>query len=268
LETESTVAHRSGLPPIWVINLRRSADRRAYISHHLGALGLAFELVEAVDGRELSRETLGALYDPVLARRKLSRELTLGEIGCALSHLRLYRRMLDEDVPEVLILEDDVVIDPACIDILRRPERFPSGWELILLFHNGGHPSYWGRRPLNGTHQIVRFASQAWGCGGYLLRKSAAEKLLRRGYPVRTPSDGLTGGPVDTGVVLYGVSPPPIVPLPEERAPSTMPEAYVFRAMATREQIGWLRFAVQSARVRLFHGFHKYRPLLPRRASQ
>ena len=39
------------MPPIWVLNLRRSPERRAEITEHLARLGLDHELIEAVDGR-------------------------------------------------------------------------------------------------------------------------------------------------------------------------------------------------------------------------
>jgi glycosyl transferase, family 25 len=208
MRDEHTVAGGDGLPPIWVINLRRSLERRAHITRHLRQLGLAFELVEAVDGSELGAEAMRASYDPSRAMRALSRELTPGEVGCALSHLHAYRRMADEGIPSVLIIEDDVVIEPACIDLLRRLDRFPEDWELMLFFHNGGPASYWGRRRLDDGHHSVRFTSHVWGTGGYLLKRSAALKLLRGGYPVHVPSDGLTGGLIPNDIAMYGMSPP------------------------------------------------------------
>jgi len=254
---------RSSVPPIWVLNLRRSVDRREYVTRHLSERGLSFELVESVDGRALGSEVLHSKYDAAEAKRALSRELTPSEIGCALTHLGLYQRMLDEDVPQVLILEDDVVLEPACVEMLHRLERFPEDWELILLFHNGGQASRWGRLRLDATHDVVRFASHAWGTGGYLLKQSAARKLLRIGYPVRVPSDSLTGGGIPNGIALYGVSPPVIHSLPSERAPTTMPETYVYRAAMPTPAQGWLEYAYQRARLRAFALLHTYRPLLP-----
>lgn len=38
------------IPPVWVINLPRCTERRAYISDHLRELGLPFAIVVAVEG--------------------------------------------------------------------------------------------------------------------------------------------------------------------------------------------------------------------------
>lgn len=60
----------------------------------------------------------------------------------------------------------------------------------------------------------------------YLLRQSGARKLLAAGYPIRVPSDHLTGGRIKTRVNLYGISPACIEtlhPYDQPRAPSRKP---------------------------------------------
>jgi len=101
------------MPLIWVINLKRSIERRQHITRHLDGLGLDYELIEAVDGRELSPEELEQAYCSSAAIASIRRELTPGEIGWSLSHLRLYQRQVDERLDEVVILEDDVEIITA-----------------------------------------------------------------------------------------------------------------------------------------------------------
>ena len=43
------------IPPIFVISLARATERRADITRRLDAEGLQYEIVDAVDGRELNR---------------------------------------------------------------------------------------------------------------------------------------------------------------------------------------------------------------------
>jgi glycosyl transferase family 25 len=112
------------LPPTWVINLKRSPERRRYITAHLHELGLPFELIEAVDGRNLTPEDLAAVYGAERAITCIRRELAPGEVGCCLSHLKLYRRMVDENIDEALILEDDVMIQPDFFEIINRKTGF------------------------------------------------------------------------------------------------------------------------------------------------
>jgi glycosyl transferase, family 25 len=212
------------LPPIWVINLKRSVERRAYITRHLDNLGLPYELIEAVDGRALSPQELAVSSGSREARRLIKRELTPGDVGCSLSHLALYRKQLDEGLNEVVILEDDAVVDPALPEILNVREFLPPDWELVSFIRLDSRVSFWGSRPL-GKRRCVKFASIAYGTQGYLLRRSGAEKLLAHGYPVRAPADWLTGGGIRTGLRLYGIDPPCVRALPREQAPTTNPEA-------------------------------------------
>lgn len=215
------------MPPVWVVNLKRSVDRRDFIRAQLKILGVEHEIVEAVDGREVAPDELERCYSPSGARTLVRRELTPGEIGCSLSHLRLYQRQVDEGHEEVLILEDDIVIEPSTLRILANRDVLPPDWELVL-FHRLNDPlvSHWGSRRIGDGFRCVKFASFADGTQGYLLRLSGARKLLAHGYPVRMPADSLTGGWVKTGLRLYGIDPPCIREFSSGPAHSTMPENY------------------------------------------
>ena len=206
----------TSFPTAWVINLARSADRRIYINDHLRSLNLPFEIVEAVDGLTLTADELAGVYDPALAATFGGRELTVGEIGCALSHLRLYQRMVDEHIEEAFILEDDAVIHPGILELLARRGEWPNDWEILLMHHLpwiGGQLNWWHTRFV-GAHRFGRFSRPTYGTAGYLIRQSAAQSLIRQAYPVRIPADHWTGGAVSAGIQIYGVEPPCIEQLP------------------------------------------------------
>ena len=94
--------------PVVVINLPRSADRRDYVAAHLGSLGIPYRLFAAVDGK--------ALTD--VQRARYGASLPAGAIGCAESHLALLREIADGEDEFVCILEDDVELAPAVVDLL------------------------------------------------------------------------------------------------------------------------------------------------------
>jgi len=116
--------------PIWVINLKRDVARKDFMVEQLERLGLPYELIEAVDGSTLSEEEM-SIVSPELSEQRIYRQLTHGEIGCALSHIRLWERMVREDIHEVLIFEDDVLIGRNMVDILLNREKLPQNWEHI-----------------------------------------------------------------------------------------------------------------------------------------
>ena len=92
----------------YVINLARSVDRRAHITAELKKTGLDYQIVTAVDGRDLDLSD-PAIVEPSLATKTAS---MAGAAGCALSHLIAYRNMIADGLDEVLVLEDDVILPP------------------------------------------------------------------------------------------------------------------------------------------------------------
>jgi hypothetical protein len=72
----------------------------------------------------------------------------------------------------------------------------------------------------------VRLTIPMSGSFGYLIRRSAAEKLLATGYPVRVPADALCGGTLRAGVRLYGIDPPLVS---HRESESSMPDAHALR---------------------------------------
>src|ERR1700704_4561619 len=94
--------------PVAVINLPQSADRRAYIAAHLGALGIPFSFFSAIDGSQLSA-TVRARYEPTIPA---------GAMGCAESHLALLRDIAEDDAEFVCVLEDDAELAPEAMQLL------------------------------------------------------------------------------------------------------------------------------------------------------
>lgn len=241
----------SDLPPVWVISLRRSTERRAHITKHLKEHNLPFEFFDAIDGQTLTPDQL-ARYDAQQAQQCMGRELVRAEIAIALSHLTLYQRMIDQNLDEVLVLEDDVVLKPEFLEILNRRASFPNGWELVLLCHTWGIISAWYHQPIFRATEVVKFSRSVMSSAAYLLRQSGARKLLAAGYPVRVPSDNLTGGRVKTNVKVFGISPACVETLhPGDPTQSTIPEAINLR-FQNRARLGKMgRFAVAWHRLKL-----------------
>src|SRR5215469_4062057 len=95
----------------YVINLARSTDRRAHITAELKKTGLDYEIVTAVDGRELDLSD-PALIDPSMpyidpSLPIVDTGLAAGSAGAALSHLSVYRKIIADGLDKALVLEDD-----------------------------------------------------------------------------------------------------------------------------------------------------------------
>ena len=175
---------------IFVINLEKDLARRESISAQLEALGLTYEMVPAVYGAGLSVEDRSKLYDDRKAKLHRSRSLTPAEIGCALSHLRVYRTMIEHGIDHALILEDDVTL--------------PSGLKLFLddcsKCMDPTAPSVWLLAPAEGdktstnpvaigaSHHLLPYRSGFYA-SSYLVTLPAAQALLAELRPVSDVAD-------------------------------------------------------------------------------
>lgn len=192
--------------PIFVINLERNKERRDFALQRLANLGLGAEAFPAVDGKTLKLEELEktGIYNDVVSHEKFSRSLSMGEIGCTWSHLKLYQKMLDEDIDLALILEDDaMLVDDALPALASLIKNFPSECDVVQLIYECKDHSLL-------APGIVKFHSKTCmpvASAGYLVRKSGARKLLAEGYPIRYPADSFIGRSPRWGTIVYGALP-------------------------------------------------------------
>ena len=172
--------------PILVINLRGSTGRWSKASAELAAAGLAFERLEAVDGRLLPQVELDRLapWDQAAFFKPLSP----GEVGCYLSHLAAAERIVREGWPRALVLEDDFLLGEgfgarladllgascAAPDLIKLEGARSGGQSLAIL--GSGHQLLRNRRPPSRT------IAQLWSLGG-------ARKFLAASRELRRPVD-------------------------------------------------------------------------------
>jgi glycosyl transferase family 25 len=195
-----------------VISLARAEERRRNVVEQFGALGLPYELVDAVDGTMLDPETR-ARSSQHRALFEVGRPLTDGEVGCSLSHLRVYERMVAERVPEVLVVEDDVRPTAALADVLAARDALPPDWQVVTLhsLFATADPQPVPGPPLADGYRVCRYRRIPFGTQCTLVSLSAARRLVDVGYPVRMPADELLYRRRPAGLRVYGIEPSPVV---------------------------------------------------------
>lgn len=167
---------------IFVISLKSSSERRALITKNLNELGLEFEILDAIDGRSLTESEI------VLSTRALNYAVERGEIGCSLSHLSVYARMIAMDISDALVLEDDAIPSPELPEILRALEAKHSDKPLVTVLTKIDQYIAAPEQQLSDNHCIHRFI-EGTGAYGYIINKTAARKLIEFLYPVWLVSD-------------------------------------------------------------------------------
>ncbi len=103
--------------PIFIINMEKDKERRAFMSRQMHDLGLHYEFVV---GRAGDDPLVLAACDDALAIKEHGKVLMKGEKGCAFSHRSIYEKMLKENIKEALILEDDAVLPKDIFTILEK----------------------------------------------------------------------------------------------------------------------------------------------------
>ncbi|XOQ53599.1 MAG: LPS biosynthesis glycosyltransferase [Succiniclasticum sp.] len=165
-----------------IISADRALDRKAAITENFNRLGLEPHFFPAIMGDELSPQELAKLAgDEGL--------LTKGEIGCALSHLKIYRDFLATDAPYWFVFEDDIQLTKEFVRDLPQLCSFMdslSGPAVLLLKRIRGHA-----RIVHEVHQgchILHSLSGSTACA-YVINRKAAENLLRAQTPVKFEID-------------------------------------------------------------------------------
>jgi len=113
----------------YVINLARSADRRMHMSVELQKVGIPYEFVDGVEGQDLDL-TNPQVIDPSVLATDWFRP---GIAGCALSHLRVYEKILLDNLDWALVLEDDAILPNDLEDLVGTLAGHMNGAEVALL---------------------------------------------------------------------------------------------------------------------------------------
>ncbi|HQC81155.1 MAG TPA: glycosyltransferase family 25 protein [Accumulibacter sp.] len=199
--------------PIYVVNLPAAVRRRERMQTHLAELGLPdSRIFPGVLGSDLSEQALAERYDDAGARAASGRAFTRGEVGCALSHLAIYREMCRLNQPFSLIFEDDCTVHPDLPALLPAIGRWlAAGTPRVLLL--SPLRGYLGRgaTPLDARHRIVRI-HRAWGAYGYCLNQAAARALLEVNSPVILAADDWIRYRQRTAIDLCGLDPYRVLP--------------------------------------------------------
>lgn len=174
----------------YVINLARSADRRAHITAQLKKTGLKYEIFTAVDGRTVDVADT-AIVDPSFNNWT---KFLPGAAGAALSHFSVYQKIIADGHDAALVLEDDVTV-PADLDSLSEAVASElTGAEVALLSYDCWETlkmSQEGASPLP-SGRLLALPIDVWlprSGGAYVITREACERLVKILVPIRRNAD-------------------------------------------------------------------------------
>lgn len=164
--------------PLFVINLDSSKNKMAFMKNQLECAGLNYERISAVCGADFADAELKAVYSEKDNKKHYHRDLTLGEIGCYMSHRKAWQKMVAEHIELAVIVEDDVNIESSYFALADYIEIL-SSYDLIKLTDNQDiSPA--NSRPLSTTAEVVSYNRIPNCTTGYIISISGAKKMLSR----------------------------------------------------------------------------------------
>lgn len=178
-------------PKIYIINLENNTERLEFIEKQLNELDLDYEIFKAVDGRLLTEFDLLEKYDKQKAIETL-RELTPGEIGCALSHLGVYQEIINYNFEGAIVVEDDAFFNSDFKEILLEfNNSVNKKTDSIVLLNYVKR--YFSRNniKLNNKYFIAKLHPNYLGYSAfsYYITYGAAKKMIDNIYPIHSVSD-------------------------------------------------------------------------------
>ena len=166
---------------IFIISIREKRLRACL--KRLGPLCRYVTIIPACNGEGINKNNWVA--DGSVS---ITSGLRRGELGCFESHCRIWRHIVEKQLPDALILEDDARIKPSVFlaNTIRDTQLLP--WDILCLGRNP-HRQF-DRQRIN--NKIVR-TGEFWGLFAYIIRLKAAITLLRhpRVQTFDTPVDVL-----------------------------------------------------------------------------
>lgn len=204
--------------PIFIVNLERRPDRKQLIESRLNNLGIKnYEIIKAVDGRELP-EDLSNVYNKEESI-KIHRELKKTEVACSLSHIKIAKKIIEQDLDYAIILEDDAELTIDFKNFLKDFSLEQNMFDFLILgsfssneFFNGklktavapykliekesityidniefvignttAHKTYYPSQKLDYVH----------GTHAYMLSNAGAKKLIELNFPVVVEADNV-----------------------------------------------------------------------------
>lgn len=170
---------------VFVINLERCPDRKQHIIDQLE--GVQYEFIAGIDGMTLNMSQLieEGIWDRDRCERTIRRGIHMGEVGCAMAHMKIYRKMVDENISNALILEDDIEIYHESIEahLEEAISQLPAKWDLLYL-------GYQQDSRLKYSSNLKR-ASIHDGAFGYSLTLPGAKKIIKSHTPMYHNADGI-----------------------------------------------------------------------------
>lgn len=170
-----------GVDHVYVINLPSRRARRELITEATRILGIEVEFFNgSIDGNQEKYEMFNRFNLTVMPNYRdpiKNRTMTFGEIGCFLSHYKIWKDMIENNYQDAIIFEDDVRFEVNLVnkwkDILHNEISNQQQYDFVFL---GRKKLYTSEDTFVSEH--LAKPGYSWWLVGYMITKEGAKKLI------------------------------------------------------------------------------------------
>lgn len=197
--------------PCYIINLKENQQRLRNCEKQFSDLGLGFQLIEAVNGRDLSLAEIQNVYDSRKNKLHYKASLVPSEIGCYLSHYNAWKKIADGPKEGGFVFEDDFNATDNLVNVIKVLSKDSmNDWDMVKLFSLNKNPKALSIREIDKSLKIVHPYKIPTCMIAYALTKDGARKLISRHSKIFRPVDEDMKYFWETGLRVSLIVPPPV----------------------------------------------------------
>lgn len=177
-------------------------------------------IFSAIDGRILTKPEIDYFITNNYLQREYQTNPTLnipfrkGQIGCALSHIRLWEHIIHSNISHAVILEDDASLHKHFQTLTQQMlmELRTVKWDHLNLYH---HPNFADKLKdpsyiIPGKRMVLK-GLPMWGTVAYAVSLSGARRLIRLTKPIFNTIDEMIRALITTGKITSYTSRHPLI---------------------------------------------------------
>ena len=193
---------------IYIVNLKKDEKRRENIIKEVKKQNLTnYEIVDAVDGNKLNQNELNNVtFKNKKHLNPWNSKMSPSQIGCALSHIKIYEKFIKTEFEVALILEDDAIFIRDFNNNLKQLilKNFKFRKQIVLLSEL---KEFYGKALDSADNYEIVNVSNAFFTHAYMINKEAARSIISFNYPVKTIADNFVFFKIYCNIRITGLNP-------------------------------------------------------------
>ena len=161
----------------YVINLKSASQRLKKIKNNLNHFNIKFDLIEAVDGNKLISNQYLQKYN---SQRKYYKPLLKGEIGCYLSHINTWKKIINDKVDYGIVFEDDITIDDRLINFIGDLKKSTLPKKVMIKLVSSERKAYTIFHHLDNSIKLVKEFPISCSTVAYMISLAGAKQLFQK----------------------------------------------------------------------------------------